>query len=72
MATHAGLLAQPSGTPILKDSSERALALATTINCHMTGTRTEESYQDLALVVAAHRKKYDLTSKKHLKKLKQI
>ena len=52
----------------LNDSAERALALATTINGHMT--RTEDSYQDLALVVAAHRKKYDLTSKKHLKNLK--
>ena len=42
-------------TPI-NDSSERALALATRYNTHIT--RDEASYQELIQVVEAHRKKY--------------
>lgn len=52
----------------LNDSAERALALATTINGNMT--RTEETYQELVLVIAAHRKKYNLKTKKDLKMLR--
>ena len=51
----------------LNDSCERALALATTLNG--TITRDEASYQDLILVVEAHRKKYGLKTKADLKKL---
>ena len=46
---------------------ERALALATLVNGKMT--RTESSYQELLLVVEAHRKMYALKTKKDLKKL---
>ena len=51
-------------TPI-NDSSERSLALATCFNGKIT--RDEESFQNLMLVVAAHRKKYGFKSKKDLK-----
>ena len=49
----------------VNDSSERALALATSFNGRIT--RDEESYQDMMLVVAAHRKKYGFKTKKDLK-----
>ena len=52
-------------TPI-NDSAERALALATTYNTHIT--RDESSYQELLQVVEAHRKKYRLKTKKDLEK----
>ena len=45
----------------LNDSAERALALATRVNTHIT--RVEESYQELLQVVEAHRKKYGLKKK---------
>ena len=51
----------------LNDSAERALALATRVNTHIT--RDEESYQELLQVVEAHRKKYGLKTKNDLKKL---
>ena len=51
----------------LNDSAERALALATRVNTHIT--RDEESYQELLQVVEAHRKKYGLKTKDDLKKL---
>ena len=51
----------------LNDSAERALALATKVNTHIT--RDEESYQELLQVVEAHRKKYGLKTKDDLKKL---
>ena len=51
----------------LNDSCERALALATLVNGKIT--RTESSYQELLLVVEAHRKMYALKTKKDLKKL---
>ena len=51
----------------LNDSAERALALATRVNTHIT--RVEESYQELLQVVEAHRKKYSLKTKDDLKKL---
>ena len=51
----------------LNDSAERALALATRVNTHIT--RDEESYQELLQVVEAHRKKYGLQTKDDLKKL---
>ena len=47
------------------DSSERALAMATSFNWRIT--RDEESYQDMMLVVAAHRKKYGFKTKEDLK-----
>ena len=50
------------------DSAERALALATSINEKIT--RNEKSYQELLLVIAAHRKKYALKTKKDLKLLR--
>ena len=52
-------------TPI-NDSAERALALATRFNTHIT--RDEESYQELLQVVEAHRKKHGLKTKGDLKK----
>ena len=51
----------------LNDSCERALALATTFNGKIT--KDEASFQDLLLVVEAHRKKFNLQKKKDLKKL---
>ena len=51
-------------TPI-NDSSERALALATSFNGKIT--RYEESFQNMMLVVAAHRKKYGCKTKTDLK-----
>ena len=51
----------------LNDSAERALALATRVNTHIT--RDEESYQELLQVVEAHREKYGLKTKDDLKKL---
>ena len=51
----------------LNDSAERALALATRVNTHIT--RDEESYQELLQVVEAHQKKYGLKTKNDLKKL---
>ena len=51
----------------LNDSAERAFALATRVNTHIT--RDEESYQELLQVVEAHRKKYGLKTKDDLKKL---
>ena len=50
------------------DSAERALALATSVNEKIT--RNEKSYQELLLVIAAHRKKYALQTKKDLKLLR--
>ena len=50
------------------DSAERALALATSINEKIT--KNEKSYQELLLVIAAHRKKYSLKTKKDLKLLR--
>ena len=50
------------------DSAERALALATSINEKIT--KNEKSYQELLLVIAAHRKKYSLQTKKDLKLLR--
>ena len=52
-------------TPV-NDSAERALALATRVNTHIT--RDEESYQELLQVAEAHRKKYGLKTKGDLKK----
>ena len=49
----------------VNDSSERALAMATSFNGRIT--RYEESYQDMMLVVAAHRKKYGFKTKEDLK-----
>ena len=49
----------------VNDSCERALALATTFNGHIT--KDEESYQELVLVVEAHRKKFKLEKKSDLK-----
>ena len=51
----------------LNDSAERALALATRVNTHIT--RDEETYQELLQVVEAHRKKYRIKTKDDLKKL---
>ena len=51
----------------LNDSAERALALATRVDTHIT--RDEKSYQELLQVVEAHRKKYGLKTKDDLKKL---
>ena len=51
----------------LNDSSERALALATTLNSNMT--RNEESFQELVQAVESHRKSYGLETKEDLKKL---
>ena len=51
----------------LNDSSERALALATRLNSHMT--RNEESFQELVQAVESHRKSYGLETKEDLKKL---
>ena len=51
-------------TPI-NDSSERALALATSFNGKIT--RYEESFQNMMLVVAAHREKYGYKTKTDLK-----
>ena len=51
-------------TPI-NDYSERALALATSFNGKIT--RYEESFQNMMLVVAAHRKKYGYKTKTDLK-----
>ena len=49
----------------VNDSCERALALATTFNGLIT--KDEESYQELVLVVEAHRKKFKLEKKSDLK-----
>ena len=49
----------------VNDSSEGALAMATSFNGRVT--RDEESYQDMMLVVAAHRKKYGFKKKEDLK-----
>ena len=49
----------------VSDSSEIALAMATSFNGRIT--RDEESYQDIMLVVAAHRKKYGFKTKEDLK-----
>ena len=49
----------------VNDSSERALAMATSFNGRIT--RYEDSYQDMMLVVAAHRKKYGFKTKEDLK-----
>ena len=49
----------------VNDSSERALAMATSFNGRIT--RDEVSYQDMMLVVAAHRKKYGFKTKEDLK-----
>ena len=51
----------------INDSTERALALATSFNTKIT--RNEESYQELLLVVEEHRKKFSLTTKRDLKHL---
>ena len=53
-------------TPI-NNSCERALALATKFNGHMT--RDEEQYQNLVLVVEAHRKKFSIMKKSDLRRL---
>ena len=50
----------------LNDSAERALALATRVNSHIT--RDEQSYQELLQVVEAHRRMYGLKTKGYLKK----
>ena len=50
----------------LNDSSERALALATRLNSHMT--RDEDSFQELVQAVESHRKRYGLETKDDLKK----
>ena len=52
---------------LANDSSERALALATAYSGTMT--KDECSFQDLVLVVEAHRKRYKIKKKKQLKKL---
>ena len=52
-------------TPI-NDNAERALALATRVNTHIT--RDEDSYQELLQVVEAHRNKYGLKTKEDLRK----
>ena len=49
----------------VNDSSERALAMATSFNGRIT--RDEEAYQDMMLVVAAHRKKYGFKTTEDLK-----
>ena len=54
----------------LKDSCERALALATLVNGKLT--RTESSFQELVLVVEKHQNMYKLKTKKDLKKLLYI
>ena len=54
----------------VNDSSERALAMATSFNGRIT--RDEESYQDMMLVVAAHRKKYGFKTKEDLKNFVRI
>ena len=53
-------------TPI-NESCERALALATKFNGHIT--RDEEQYQNLVLVVEAHRKKFSIMKKSDLRRL---
>ena len=53
-------------TPI-DDSCERALALATKFNGHIA--RDEEQYQNLVLVVEAHRKKFSIMKKSDLRRL---
>ena len=50
------------------DSAEIALSLDTSVNEKIT--RNEESYQELLLVIAAHRKKYALKTKTDLKLLR--
>ena len=50
---------------LVNDSSERALAMATTFSGKIT--RDEDSFQNLMLVVEAHRKKYGFKTKKDLK-----
>ena len=49
------------------DCSERALALATAYSGTMT--KDEWSFQDLVLIVEAHRKRYKIKKKNQLKKL---
>ena len=53
----------------LNDSreTERALALATHLNSLLT--KDEESYQDLVIVIEAHRKKFNLMEKSDSKQL---
>ena len=51
----------------VNDSCQRALALATKFNDLIT--KDEQSYQDLVLVVEAHRKKFNITKKPDLKQL---
>ena len=54
-----------SGLHPVNDSSERALAMVTSFNGKMT--RDEESFQDMMLVIAAHRKKHGFKTKIDLK-----
>ena len=54
-----------SGLHPINDSSERALAMVTSFNGKMT--RDEESFQDMMLVIAAHRKKHGFKTKSDLK-----
>ena len=49
----------------LNDSTERAIALAIKFNGNIT--RDEESFQDLVLVVEAHRKQHGLKNKADFK-----
>ena len=49
----------------VNDSSEIALAMATSFNGRIT--RDEESYQDMMLVLAGHRKKYGFKTNEDLK-----
>ena len=53
-------------TPI-NESCERALALATKFNGHIT--RDEQQYQNLVLVIEAHRKKFSIMKKSGLRRL---
>ena len=51
----------------INDSCERALALATKFDRHIS--RDEEQYQNLVLVVEAHRKKFSIMKKSDLRRL---
>ena len=54
-----------SGLHPVNDSSERAPAMVTSFNGKMT--RDEESFQDMMLVIAAHREKHGFKTKINLK-----
>ena len=51
----------------INDSCERALALATKFDGHIT--RDEEQYQNLVIVVEAHRKRFRIMKKSDLRRL---